>query len=339
MLKSKSLIPHDRPVYREVIPQALSLTFKNPMLWILGAFAATLNTSGALDILTKFWSSVQTQSLGIYLGTTIAKIWQTSQHTSIHWLGLLQGLIYLLLFASILIALCVLSCVGQGALVFLIGTWKPGRKIAFRQSLAVGAQAILPIAVLNIITLAILWLARFGVSVSLAALLAHKSLFSIGLYVILFVIFFLFALFLAILQIYALNAMILQGSSLWHAFARSWEIIKTHWLVSLETAILQSIIVLGLSLGAAIIGAILSMPTIFLNLIAIFNQNLLLFRISMGVFVTILFIFLFVLLGLVVTFQYAIWTLMYRRFGEGGVVPKLHRLFRHLTNQTSVPQS
>jgi hypothetical protein len=41
--------------------------------------------------------------------------------------------------------------------------------------------------------------------------------------------------------------------------------------------------------------------------------------------------------GLVVTaaytiqLQYATWTFLYRRLGEGGVVPKLHRVVRNIT--------
>jgi hypothetical protein len=41
--------------------------------------------------------------------------------------------------------------------------------------------------------------------------------------------------------------------------------------------------------------------------------------------------------GFVIQLHYTSWTLMYRKLGEGGVLPKLHRLARSFIHRTSVP--
>ena len=44
-------------------------------------------------------------------------------------------------------------------------------------------------------------------------------------------------------------------------------------------------------------------------------------------------VLLAVSVGFVANFQYAVWALMFKKFGEGGVVPKLHRLIRAAFNK------
>jgi len=341
MLKSKSIFPHDRPVYREVIPQALGIAWKNPLLWLFGIFAAILNTSGSVDVCWKFFNSIQTQGTDMFVGDATMRLWLTAQATTAGstWLPYLQGILALVFFFVVIIAFIVSSCVSQGALVSAIGNWKIGKRDGFKNTLMIGAHALFPILVLNIMIIVSIWIARFFVSLPLAMALGRQHPAYMAVYIVSFIVFFLLAMVLSIMQVYALNAMILQGATLAQAFSRAWLVFKQHWLVTLETAILQAIVVTLIGMAATIFGAILCLPSVILYLLALANANVLLFQISLGIFAAVLIIFLLVVLGFTVTFQFAIWTLMFRRFGEGGVVPKLHRLFRSAFNRTKVPQS
>jgi len=341
MLKSKSLFPHDRPVYREVIPQALNIAWKNPVFWLFGIFAAVLNTSGSVDVFWKFFNSIQTQGSDMFIGNAALRFWLTAQATGggTSWLPYLQGILALAFFFVVIIAFIVASCIGQGAIINSIGNWKVDKRGGFKKSLWVGARAIFPILVLNILVIVSIWVARFFVSLPLAMALGPNHPAYMAVYVVSFIVFCLLALVLSIMQVYALNAMILQGATLVQAFPRAWQLFKRHWLVTLETAVLQAVIVGLIGMATTVIGLVLSFPTVILYLLALSTANLLLFQISIGIFFAVLLIFLLVALGFTVTFQYALWTLMFRKFGEGGVVPKLHRIFRTAFNRTHVPQS
>ncbi|MFA6446722.1 MAG: hypothetical protein WCW31_00505 [Patescibacteria group bacterium] len=340
MLKTKSLLPHDKPVYREIIPHALKTAWKNPLFWLFGVFAAILNTGGSLDVVWKFWSSVQTQGSNMFVGDSTARLWNASQiaQNGLNWLHISQGIVVILFFLILVLAFAAASCIAQGALVYNVGGMKLLKKTSFKQILSIGAKAIIPIAILDIIVIIAVWLARFAISLPLSFVLGKNSTLMMVLYVITFIIFFVVAVGISIMQIYALNAMILQGATLVQAFKRAWEVIIEHWLVTLETAILQGLVVFAIGAVAAIIGIILTIPFMALYMLSIVNNNLLLFNLTIGCYLVIFVLYSLVLLGFVVTFQYSIWAQMFKKFGEGGVVPKLHRLVRALTNRTSVPQ-
>lgn len=342
MLKSKSFFPHDKPVYREILPQALRFSWKHPHLWVFGIFAALLNTGGALDVFWKFFNSVQSQGTDIFIGNTAVRLWEAAQATagSVHaWLPFARGLLAVSLLTVLFMAFSALSCICQGALVHAIGVWKSNKKNTFKQALWVGARALFPIAVLNILILTTIWIARFGVSLPLAMALGRDHSAFTAVYVVSFIVFFVLALVMAIIQVYALNAMILQGASLAQAFSRAWELFKSHWLVTIETAVIQSVMVLLIGLAATIATTILSLPSLLLYVLSLMNNNFLLFQVALGTFMAITLLFLLAVLGFTVSFQYAVWTLMFRKLGEGGVVPKMHRLFRNLFDKSTVPQS
>ncbi len=343
MLKSKSLIPHDRPVYRQVIPQALAFAWKHPLFWLFGIFAAAFNTSGALDVFWKFLTAIQTQGNDIFVGHAAMRIWQAAQignTPGIHWLPLARGLVGVLLFVVLFLAVAGMSFIAQGALVYSIGSWNSGgRKAFFKKALTIGAQALVPIAVLNIILVVFIWIARFGVSLPLAMSLGSDNILFQILYVICFVLFTLLALMFSIMQVYALNAMIHQGASLAQAMVISWKVIKQHWLMTLETAILQTLVIGLLALVATIVMTLLTLPPILLFTFSVMSSNVMLMEVSVGILVAVLFILLLVFGGFTVTFQYATWTMIFRKFGEGGVRPKLHRLFRNFLGLTKVPQA
>ena len=340
MLKSKSIIPHDRPVYREVIPQALKTAWRNPVLWIFGIFAAVLSTGGSLDAVWKFFNAIQNQGSELFIGNTAIQIWRVGTVGGFHFLPFFQALLALFALCVILLAVAGFACVSQGVLIQSIGgTWKDGTKGKLKAALKVGGRALLPIAVLNLLIIVSIWVARFLVSLPLAIALGKINALYTAIYIVSFVIFFLLALGLSIIQIYALNAMILQGASLAEGFKRAWLVLKEHWIVTFETAILQALVVFVLTILALLAGLILCFPPALLYILAIFRNNFTLFQISSGLFVAIGLLLVVFFTGFTVTFQYALWTLMFRKFGEGGVVPKLHRIFRLLTHETHVPQS
>ncbi|MHB8831462.1 MAG: hypothetical protein ACYC44_05115 [Patescibacteria group bacterium] len=339
MLKSKSNIHHDRPVYREVIPQALKIAWKHPHYWVLGIFAAVLNSGSALDACWKFFNAIQNQGSELFIGDVAVKIWQVGTGGGFSALPFFQALLALFALCVIILAVAAFSCISQGALVHNIGSWKDGVGARLKVALKVGSRALVPIAVLNLIILAAVWLTRFFVSLPLALILGRNNGVFVAVYLVSFIVFFALALVLSILQVYALNAMILQGAPLAQAFGRAWLVFKQHWLVTIETALLQAVVVLLSTIVALVIFMFLCLPPAILYILAIFRQNFALFQLSSGVFIGLTFLFLAMFTGFTVTFQYALWTLMFRKFGEGGVVAKIHRIFRFVTHRTKVPQS
>jgi hypothetical protein len=332
MLKKKTFIPHDKPVFREVIPHALRFAWTHPTHWVLGIFAGILFSGGALDIFWKFWNAVQNQGNEIFVGNTFSQIWYAAQasSTAIPWFGYIKGLLALVFIFVIIIAAIAFSCTCQGALVNAIGTFKVRKNKSLRTALTVGSRAMVPIAVLNFMLLIFIWLARFGVSFPLAIAIGNDSPLFAAVYIVSFIVFTVLTLGLGVLQIYALNAIILQKATLAQSLERGWKLIKEHWLVTIETIIVQSLVIIVFTMVAAIAGIILTFPATILFVFGFINGNVLIFQLSLGIFFAVMLLFALFTTGFVVAFQYATWTMMFHKFGEGGVTPKLHRLFNNI---------
>jgi hypothetical protein len=336
MLKKKTFIPNDKPVFREVIPHALRFAWTHPSHWVLGIFAAILFSGGALDIFWKFWDSIQSQGNLIFLGRSVDRLWYAAQisSTGIPWFGIIKGLLAIAFLGVITIAILAFSCTSQGALVHAIGTYKEKKQKSLKAALTIGAKSVFPIAVLNFLLIIFIWLARFGVSFPLAMALGNNNPVFSAVYVVSFIIFAILTLGLGVLQIYALNAIILQKATLAKALERGWKLIREHWLVTIETIIVQSLVILVMTLVVALAGIILTFPATILFVYAFLNGNMLMFQFSLGIFLAVTLLLGLFAAGFTVAFQYATWTMMFHKFGEGVAIPKLHRLFKNLFSKS-----
>ncbi len=329
MLKKKKIIPNDKPIFREVIPQALKFTWAHPSHWILGVFAAVLFSGSALDIFLKFWNTIQYQGNEIFIGNVINNLWQVAilSSATVPWIGYIKGILAIIFFLVILTAIFGFSCVSQGALVHSIGSDKNKKKVSIKSALTLGSKAIVPIAILNLILIIFIWVARFGASFPLALVLDNDNIVYIVIYIISFIIFSILTFGLSILQIYSLNAIILHNASLVEALTKGWKIMREHWLVTVETIIVQSLIIITLALIATSVALMLTFPAIILFVISYININISMFYASLILFFIITLAFTLFTTGFIVTFQYATWTIMFHKFKEGAI-PKIYRLFR-----------
>jgi len=58
------------------------------------------------------------------------------------------------------------------------------------------------------------------------------------------------------------------------------------------------------------------------------------FQVSLGIFFGVTLLLALFTAGFSVAFQYATWTMMFHKFGEGVAMPKLHRIFKNLLKKS-----
>ena len=332
MLKKKSFVPNDKPVYREVIPHAFKFAWKHPQYWLFGVVASFLFTGGAADIFFKFWRGIQAHT-GSYFGYSFQILFATAQQSLSHgitWLMFFQTVVAILIFLVIFLTFIALSCICQGALVHVIGAWKLNKKHFVKQALTVGSRSMIPIVILNLIMLFFVSVSRFAVSWPFTLALTKGSTLFYVIYIISFIIFFTVTLFLGVIQLYALNAIILDGATLRSALSKAWRLIIKHWLITIETAVLQAFLVGVIALVVAAIFMILAVPAYLLYILAFVNGSIALFQVSVGIFFALLIITATITTGFLANFQYAIWTFMFKKYDEGGALPKIHRILNSI---------
>lgn len=324
------------PVYRHVLKQAGGLAWREWRLWPLSFFASFLLTAGTYDTIGNTYFQISRQA-GILQGR--------SPWSGLTWdsfggiFGAVTALQWALGLSIVFLAFLAASCVAQGALVYAIGASRLGNKTDLRQALAVGARAFWPIAALNVMALVAFALIRFVVAAFMDYALTADTLAAGLLFVGSFVLFVGLAFVLTIIQVFALNAMILQGAPVADAILRGYVQFKRHWVVCVETALILAAVSVLLNAGLTYLVFLAGMPFLAAMVTAAVIQSPIMYFGALVLALAAMFAVFCLATAMLAQLQYATWTSLYRKLGEGGVVPKLHRLVRSLFGSFSVPQS
>jgi len=214
-----------------------------------------------------------------------------------------------------------------------------GEKTDFRKALGIGARAFWPIATLNVMTLLAFAAIRFVVAAFMDYALTADTLAAGLLFVLAFVLFVGLAFIITIMQIFALNAMILQGASVADAILRGYVQFKRHWIVSVETALILAVVAIALNAVLTYLVFLAGMPFLLAMVTAAVIQSPVLYFGAMVLALLVMLAVFATATAMLSQLQYATWTFLYRKIGEGGVVPKIHRMVRTLFGHYSVPQS
>lgn len=330
----------DEPLYRPVLREAFAMAWREKRYWWVALLAGMLLTGSLYDVVWKGLNSLAPQAS---ISSTVGPLWANAVDA---WGGLsitdtIIGAIdvFLLSAFSIIIALSLfgIASIAQAALVYGLGHGRKDRSPKVRDALTVGARAVWPIMVLNIFTLAVLWAMRALIGIALSFSVIQTTTLSYLIYLIAFVAFIALALGTVVIQIFALNAMILQGATLAQAIERGFLVLRRHWVISAETACILFVISVGAWILTVAVNMLMSVPLFMIAMIAVFLNSSILFWATLYIGILMFFFIMLAIAAFVIELHYATWVLLWKRLGEGGVLPKVHRWFRSLLGITHVP--
>jgi hypothetical protein len=332
-----------RPVYREVFSQAFKTAWTGWRYWPLAFLASLLLSAGSYDVLLRAVDSISAKSVSFGKNSeaimSILSSIQTTWNGRIDILSILSGLQILIGIMVVILGALMLSCVAQAGLVYVIGAMKREDRPTLSEAIRVGGKAFWPVVALNALILTTLWILRFLAAFPLYLALEGQTKGYWILYFISFLVFMWLSFMVSVIHIFALNALVLQGTPVAEGIIRGYALFKKHWVVIVETAVLLFLTALAVGAGAVIVSLIAFLP-FFAALIAAEAANLsFAFYVVMAVGLAVYALGVAVLSAFLTQLQYGAWTYLYRRIGEGGVVPKLHRWFRAVFGITSIPQN
>lgn len=332
----------DQPVYREVLKHAFHTAWHDRRYWILSLLAGILVTAGSYDVLWRAVTAITTEGhlLSSTMGDTIVRTFANAE-SSVAWnvVSVIGGIEALMLMAIVGIAVATVSCIAQGGLVYALGAKKRGQDATLSDAFRVGSRALWPIVALNVLVFAVIWILRFLAALPLFLALQYTTTSTYFVFLLSFAVFVPLSFLIAIIQIFALNGMILQGAPIGDAVRRGYLMFKKNWVVVIETAVIQAAVSMGIWFLCILAFLILMIPSFILVLTAAVVQSTALFSMALLLGTLITIAGLIAAAAFTIQLQYATWTYLYRRLGEGGVVPKLHRIVRNLTGVFRVPQS
>ena len=331
----------DRPLYREIFPRACKAAWREWRLWPLALLASILFTGGVFDILYRGTQNIPERAAMLTAPTNhfmqgIQGIARTFDGP-VNVFSLVGSIEFLLTIVILLVGLLGLSCISQAGLVYGLASAERNQKPTLRSALSVGAQAFWPVALLTAGSLILVWIARFLISINLSLAISFPDHTRSFLYLASFIVFTFISFVVTIVHMFALNAIVLQGASISEALMRAYRLFKQHWIVCLETATLLFMTVIGIGIVFLTVYFLCMIPLMAAIIVAGTTQSYLLLYGTMSVSATLFVVGLLVAGAYVTQLQYAMWTGLYRRFGEDGVMPKLHRFIRALAGINRTP--
>lgn len=311
-------------IYRPILKQALITAWSRKELWFFGLFAALLNTGSIIDALLIAFGQASAAN-------SIADAWISAVP------GLTTVIDYLQTFSLLSegrrLATATIFLAG-GALLFLLSV--NGQANLFHHLKQKGRQIqwwhpspliLGRLLILNVMTRLVL-MSFGGITGSiLAAAPATNISVSVLLTFATLVLFLPLSLLVGAVSLIAMIEIVLQKKPLTTSIVDAYTIVEHHGVAVLETAILLFLSTLLGTLLLTGLFVVLSIPYLLLLLVALLANSLVLwtsitlFGLVTGLIIVLLFG------GLMTSFIYTTWYLVYERFsGKQTVISKLERL-------------
>lgn len=318
------------PLYRQALKSSWHLLWEHKTLWVFGVFAAFLGQMGLLDLLSKvglaaagnvsnfsFWiSAPRIFAEGTKTGTLFSVLPET-------WLWIACMLV---LFFGIVLLWLFVSVVSQGTLIKASAEYvKRGTVRAVGRAWQSGVKHFWPLLGLQIVKRFLLMLLAAIVGYAALNALLSLSVWSLLLFLLLFILAAALGMVVAFLVVYAAGYLIIEEYHWRESVVKAWRLFVKHWLVSVEVGL----IVLALNVVTAMLAVlgffIFFLPTLITWFIAVLTLNSALWWAGLLVgilFSTLLMIFLGALLTVYTT---SVWTYLFMKMHHEGISSRLLR--------------
>lgn len=334
-------------LYRNILKQAWNITWRHKYLWFFGLFVALLGNSGEYEIIARklslnasgnFLNFGGLAETGIFSGSALVNIGQLFKSEPFTVIMILVVWLVILVLLGFLLWLIIVS---QAALVnnsaTIITNKRKGQDIGIKDGVMAGTKYFWPVLGLNIVIKIIIYsaitlvslpiiftIARVGSSAELAPALSTGTNL---LFILLFIIFIPAAVALSFIIKYAICYVVIKGSRFIDSIRQGWQLFIKNWLVSVEMAFLLFFINFLVGLGILLVVLILTIPFLFLAILAYKLISLTSFWLIVIIGLTF---FLFIIIAggaALATFQTASWTGLYIELTGRGGISKIVRIF------------
>lgn len=320
------------PLYRQVLSDAWTLTLTHRHLWVFGFFATFIGFGGVSEIMLGAYNRIAEA-----LPSSVAL--QEAPWMIVPGLPTLRALINLSpsplisigFFTIVSLLLFVLFAwvisVAIGALLNGISQIERGGRPTFAQNLRAGSDTMPRVLVINLGAKLLIGLTLLITGANLLHMLIDKTAISALFFVGTYILFTLLAVVISLVSVYATNSTVVSNLPVVPAVFDAWQTAKKHWLISFEMIVILLLVNIGMGLGALLLAMIVSVPLIFLFLVAAVIQSSMLMAVIISITLLVLLAVLVVAASFLTTFQASAWTLLWIKLtGRQKHHPKIMRL-------------
>lgn len=326
------------PFYRLILKRALTISWKNKWLWILGFFAAFLGNGSVFEALIRSFNNVsegnsvfdvireysQMGFLGLMSWSNLSHLWKADPSA----FGL--TILTTILFLSVLALLLSFAVISQGGLIRSVVNTDKGKSAGLKDSIKHGLDRFWPILEVNVITKIVLLGILFLVVYLISLINFNNEFLNLIIYILAFSVFIVFGIIIYFLTIYGTAFVILREDNAFRALKEAWLIFKSNALLNLEMGLILFVANILVYIVFTIVGFILMAPLLLLYIVFLFAG----WTTGVGVmmtFTTLLFIaYMFLVGSWYSTFQISAWSILFEELSLNGGKSKVLRLFEQV---------
>ncbi|MFA6228242.1 MAG: hypothetical protein WC668_03580 [Patescibacteria group bacterium] len=332
-------------LYRPVLKRAWEITWSYKKLWWLGLVAVLISSGGEYEIISRaFFNNSSTNIVSsVVSGFQEGAATAVAGGAALSWSAfqaawpssaLLLGVALLILLISLIIIFAVIAVavLCQSGLIRNIALHNRNKKPLLKEALQFAWANFWPVFG-AVVLLKLVLFALFSLLGWQAGLISGLGAWGVVIYILSFLIFVILALIISFVIKYQIFFILLKKQKMKTALVSAWELFRANWLISLEMALFMFLAYMV----AAFIVTFLVLVFVAVSVVVIplyfpFLAFWIKMIISLVCLIAILLI-IFAVTGLITTFQWAGWTVLFDRLVGNEETSKLERVvqdFREL---------
>ncbi len=325
-------------LYRNILKQALMLSWQNKHLWFFGLFAALfIDNSGFEFFLQMSGGNGLGESVNKFTQTGILSFQGISNAASLltkEPLAVIASLLILLVFLALFLFLIWLTIVSQVAIVNNSASIFSNKKVKLQDGVMAGIRKFWPALLLNFIAFLVMLIPLFLGNFNPSQLILKI------LYIILFLLIAVLVIAFSFVLKFAIASLVIKDNNFSESLKKGWELFAKNWVISIEMALLLFAIGLfGYISIRFLLLPLLAMSVLFIGLILyslLSFSNMVAFVVFM-VFYILGYIASFIIIVLfgayLAVFQITAWTKLYIELSGKGAQSKISRIVESFRNK------
>ena len=332
-------------LYRNILFQALKITWNNKYLWLFGLFATFISSSGGYEIMMKILSGESGVSIigiqsflntGVFTAEGLANIKTLAQTDLLGLAILIIVLIAILAIFALLVWAAIvsqISIVNESAAIIKGGEninseSKYEKKEIFKSGFLSGVKNFWPVLGLNIVLKAVLVIVFTVISYYLFFTAGQPSSIVVELLnIVIFTAFIGLILSLSFIVKYAIVFIVIHKKSFLESLNLGWKLFIKNYIASLELAFILFALNFFIGLVIALLILVCSIPFLFLALVFYKAASFAGFWTVLVIAMITLIALITIIGSIITTFQIVCWTRFFIELTEKvGVKSKVVRV-------------
>lgn len=321
-------------LYRNILRQAIKLTWQTKYFWFFGLFAILLGSEGEYELLLNNYSGNNGSFLSIWDQFASTGIFSREALINLKQMMFDQTGVFIVLTVIILVTILLfaftiwMAVISQTAIVNnTAGNWAD-KKENFRSGITAGLDNFWPVLGLNLINRAVI--ACAFLLISIPAIFLPSQMDQIPLSIIFIVLYIVLALALMMASFiikYAIGYVVIKKEAFLTALKKGWGLFANNWLISLEMAVILFFANIAYAIGITLAVLIAAIPLFFISFMFYLLFSIIGFWIIFGISIIILICLIFWGGSVLTVFKISAWTGLFIELISKGGVSKIMRLF------------